>query len=69
VLVGKLADMLRDTRPGSKVPAMFIDMAFGLPIYERLRALGFRNVFEVNFGLTHTPDRARPTCGPICGAR
>jgi phage terminase large subunit len=56
VLVGKLADMLRDTRPGSKVTAMFIDMAFGLQIYERLRALGFRNVFEVNFGLTHTPD-------------
>jgi len=33
------------------------DMAFGSPIYERLRALGFHNVFEVNFGLTHTPDR------------
>jgi hypothetical protein len=32
-------------------------MAFGSPIYERLRALGFHNVFEVNFGLTHTPDR------------
>src|SRR5580765_221284 len=27
--------------------------------YERLRALGFNNVFEVNFGLTHTPDRAK----------
>ena len=34
-------------------------MAFGSPIYERLRALGFNNVFEVNFGLTHTPDRAK----------
>ena len=38
---------------------MFIDMAFGSPIYERLRALGFNNVYEVNFGLTHTPDRAK----------
>ena len=38
---------------------MFIDMAFGSPIYERLRALGFNNVFEVNFGLTHTPDRTK----------
>jgi hypothetical protein len=38
---------------------MFIDMAFGSPIYERLRALGFHNVFEVNFGLTHTPDRTK----------
>jgi hypothetical protein len=38
---------------------MFIDMAFGSPIYERLRALGHRNVFEVNFGLTRTPDRTK----------
>src|SRR6202047_2714463 len=47
------------TRPARKVAAIFIDMAFGSPIYERLRALGFNNVFEVNFGLTHTPDRAK----------
>jgi hypothetical protein len=53
VLVGKLAEILRDKRPDRKVAAMFIDMAFGSPIYERLRALGFNNVFEVNFGLTH----------------
>jgi hypothetical protein len=32
---------------------MFIDTAFGRPIYERLFALGFNNVFEVKFGLTH----------------
>jgi hypothetical protein len=57
VLVGKLAEILRDERPGRKVSAMFIDMAFGSPIYERLRALGFRNVHETNFGLTHTPER------------
>jgi hypothetical protein len=59
VLVGKLAEILRDKRPDRKVTAMFIDMAFGSPIYERLRALGFNNVFEVNFGLTHTPDRTK----------
>src|SRR5882757_638907 len=28
-------------------------------LWERLRALGHCNVFEVNFGLTHTPDRAK----------
>ena len=37
----------------------FIDMAFGNPIYERLRALGFKKVFEVNFGLTHTRTAVR----------
>jgi hypothetical protein len=29
------------------VAAMFLDMAFGSPIYERLRALGFNNVYEL----------------------
>ena len=68
VLVGKLAEILRDTRPDRKVAAMFLDMAFGSPIFERLRALGFDNVYEVNFGQTHTPETApSPTCGPICG--
>jgi hypothetical protein len=55
----RLAEILRDTRPARKVTAMFIDMAFGRQIYEHLRALGFNNVFEVNFGLTHTPDRTK----------
>jgi hypothetical protein len=41
------------------VAAMFIDIAFGAPIYERLRAHGFSNVHEVNFGLTHTADRSK----------
>ena len=57
VLVGKLAEILKDNRPAQKVAAMFIDMAFGSPIFERLRALGYRNVYETNFGLTHTPER------------
>jgi hypothetical protein len=55
VLVGKLAEILRDQRPTRKVSAMFIDMAFGSPIYERLRALGFNNVFETNFGTRAHP--------------
>jgi hypothetical protein len=45
-----LAEILRDKWPGRVVAAMFIDMAFGSPIYERLRALGHNNVFEVNSG-------------------
>jgi hypothetical protein len=32
--VGKLAEILNDKRPGRKVTAMFLDMAFGSPIYE-----------------------------------
>jgi len=40
VLVGKLSEILNDKRPDRKVAAMFIDMAFGSPIYERLCALG-----------------------------
>jgi hypothetical protein len=59
VLVGKLAEILCDTRPAHKVTAMFIDMGFGSPIYDRLRALGFSNVHETNFGLVHTPDRTK----------
>ncbi len=38
------------------VDAMFIDSAFGAVIVSRLRALGFSQVFEVNFGATETPD-------------
>ena len=34
---------------GRVVAAMFVEMAFCSPIYERLRVLGFNNVFEVNF--------------------
>ena len=57
VLVGRLAEILCDQRPGRKVAAMFLDMAFGSPIYERLRVLAFNNVHEANFGLVHSPDR------------
>jgi hypothetical protein len=45
--VGKLAEILPNTRPDRKVTAMFIDMAFGNPIYERLRALAARGSSQI----------------------
>lgn len=48
--VGICAEMLRDQRPGRKLAAMFVDSAFGAVIVSRLQALGFKNVYEVNFG-------------------
>lgn len=44
--LGKLAEILNDQRPSRKVAAMFIGMAFGSPIYERLRALGHNDVLK-----------------------
>jgi hypothetical protein len=68
-LVGKLAEIPRNTRPGRKVDTLFIDMAFGSPIYERLRALGFNNVFDINSDSRTPRIVPRPTCGHICGRR
>lgn len=48
--VGICAELLRDQRPGRKLAAMFVDCAFGAVIVARLQALGFKNVYEVNFG-------------------
>jgi hypothetical protein len=48
VLVGKLAEILRDQRPTRKVAAMFIDMAFGSPI---------------SYAGPHQGQYAGPTCG------
>jgi hypothetical protein len=53
---GVLAEILRDRRPGHRVAMMFCDSAFGAPYVERLRALGFDNVEEINFG-GPSPDR------------
>lgn len=53
--VALCAEILRDQRPETKVAAMFVDSAFGAPIVERLRMLGYDNVFEVNFG-SESPD-------------
>ena len=55
-VIGRLAEILRDPRPERKIAAMFIDTAFGAPIVERLRSLGYTQVHEVNFGDTHPPD-------------
>jgi hypothetical protein len=48
---------------------MFIDMSFGSPIYEHLRALGFSNVFETNLGLVQTPVRTKANMRAIGGTR
>jgi hypothetical protein len=48
--VGICAELLRDRRTGHQLAAMFVDSAFGAPIVARLKALGFTNVHEVNFG-------------------
>ena len=51
-----LANLMADRTPGKKIAAMFCDSAYGAPYVERLRAMGYTNVFEVNFGSTATPD-------------
>lgn len=48
--VGVCAELLRDQRQGHRLAALFIDSAFGAAIAVRLRALGFENVYEINFG-------------------
>jgi len=53
--VGICSELLSDRRPEKKIAAMFVDSAFGAPIVVRLKALGFTNVHEVNFGGT-SPD-------------
>jgi len=53
--VGICAEILSDRRPGRVTAAMFVDSAFGAAIVVRLKALGFQNVHEVNFGGT-SPD-------------
>jgi hypothetical protein len=49
------AELLSDKRPEHHLAALFIDTAFGAPIASRLQAMGFDNVFEVNFG-GESPD-------------
>lgn len=50
VLITVCAGILRDGVKGQRVAAMFVDSAFGSPVVERLKVLGFKNVHEVNFG-------------------
>jgi hypothetical protein len=49
-LITKCAELLSDQSKDRRIQAMFLDSAFGAPIYERLRALGYQNVFEIAFG-------------------
>lgn len=55
VIIGQAAEILR-RKGNQRVSAMFVDTAFGAPVVERLRALGFENVFEVGFG-NNSPDK------------
>lgn len=49
------AELLSDRRPGKILSALFVDAAFGAAIVVRLQSMGFRNVYEVNFG-SMSPD-------------
>jgi hypothetical protein len=48
--VGLCAELLNDRRPGRVLAALFVDSAFGAPIVVRLQSMGYKNVYEVNFG-------------------
>jgi hypothetical protein len=56
VMIAKLAQVLSERSAEARVAMLFVDSAFGAPIVERLKVLGFDNVAEVNFGETRTPD-------------
>jgi len=59
VLTTRLAEVLSATHSGQKVAMLFLDSAgIAGPIGNRLRAMGFRNVQDVNFG-ADSPD---PQC-------
>jgi hypothetical protein len=60
VMLAKLSEILSDRRPERKVSAMFVDSALGAAYVERLRAMGFDNVYEINFRGTVSG----PTSGP-----
>ena len=48
--IGICAELLSDKRPESRIAAMFVDTAFGAPIVQTLRSMGYQNVYEVAFG-------------------
>jgi hypothetical protein len=56
VMISRLAQVMASRDPATRVAMLFVDSAFGAPIVERLKVLGFDNVVEVNFGETRTPD-------------
>lgn len=50
-----VAELLEDKRPDHQLAAMFVDSAFGAPIVAVLKAQGYTNIHEVNFG-GESPD-------------
>ncbi len=50
MMIGILANILREVDPKKRVSAMFIDSGFGAAIVERLHALKFEQVQEIAFG-------------------
>jgi hypothetical protein len=56
LLVGVCTELLQDQRRGHRIDMLFIDAAFGAPIAERLKVLGYNNVEEINFG-GKSPDQ------------
>lgn len=56
VMTQKIVDVLSNTYNGEKVAMMFCDSAgIAGPVVSRVRALGFSNIMEVNFG-AQSPD-------------
>lgn len=57
VMTNRLADILTKKHNGRSIGMMFVDSAgIAGPVVARLRALGHKNVTEINFG-AHSPDR------------
>lgn len=60
VMVTRLTDVLDKDYDGQKIAMMFLDSAgIAGPIASRLRALGYRNVQEVNFGADSPSEKHR----------
>ncbi len=60
VMVTRLADILSQEWNGQRVHTLFLDSAgIAGPVGARLRALGHRNVQEVNFGADSPDEKAR----------
>jgi len=60
VMVTRLADILSKDYSGEKVHTLFLDSAgIAGPVGARLRALGFKNVQDVNFGADSPDEKAR----------
>ena len=69
MLIGVAGEILRESTPEKRMAAMFMDSAFGAPIVERLRTLGFDNVPRGQFSGVPVPTTTMPTGVRICGVR